>query len=332
MYSLWHNFFVLMTIIFFITLIIFYVGDRMAFYADQLAKSTGISGALIGFILIAMITSVPEMVSTFVATSNQLYGLATGGVLGSNIVNLAILSGIFLIFRDRELEIKRSSIFSFLSGLLLLAVVGILFTVYPVSKVIVNKYYVSFIILVIYIGIMYHSFSLNQEEQEEQEKEQEEILPLGKTIVPFIFYSGIIIGLSWGLVIVCQQMTVVPIPIYGKTLGEHFVGTLILAVSTSIPELATSYQIVRRGQTNMAVENIAGSNIFNLMVLVVASLTTPSPFWSEIPINSLYTVFMIFIVSLLMCIIGLVRESKKFSLFMHGLIIMIWLYSLVLVF
>lgn len=329
---LWNNFFILLAMITIITIIIFFIGSRMAFYANQLALGTGIAGGLIGFILIAMITSVPEMVSTFISVHNGLYGLAVGGVLGSNIVNIAILSSIFLIFKDKKLEIKNSSIFSFLSSLLLLALVGVFISTYPISKTITNKYYASIITFLIYIGIMYHSYFLNKNSDQSEEK-PETILPLNKTITPFIFYSIAIILLSWGLVVVCQQMTYVPIPIYGRTLGEHFIGTLILAVSTSIPELATTYQIIKIGQTNMAVENIAGSNVFNLMVLVTASLIAKHSFWIELPLDSLYTIFSIFMASLLICIIGLVKkESKRFVFFVHIFIIIIWLISLILVF
>lgn len=332
---IWNNFLLLLLIIGLITGIIFYIGDRLAFYADQLSVVTGLSGAFIGFVLIAMITSIPEMVSTFISVQKGLIGLAAGGVFGSNMVNVAMLSTIFLIFKDKKLKIKNSSIFSFLSSLILLGFVGIVIIQYPISEMIPNKYLVIFIFIIIYSVTMRHAYDLNKhdETQELEESTQSnESISATKTIVAFTFFTLGIIGISWALVVVCQQIARVDVPIYGKALGEHFIGCLILAVATSIPELATTYQMVRRGFTSMAVENIAGSNIFNLLVLVLASLFSTANLWIHIPLNSLYTIFLIFIVSLLICIIGLIKESKIFTYIIYIGIIGIWLYSLVLVF
>lgn len=327
---IWNNFFLLLTTIGFITLLIFYVGDKLAFYADQLSIATGISGAFIGFVLIAMITSIPEMVSTFVAVSNNAYGLAAGGVFGSNAVNIAILSGILLIFHGRKIKISNASIFSFLSSLILLAFVGIVVSAFPISQIVPQKIYVGLVFLVLYFFIMKHAYDLSKNNLDEPI----EIQNISKFNVCFMFMllAVAIVILSWVLIIFCKQMSVVPVPIYGHPLGENFIGTLILALATSIPELATTFQIVRRGNTNMAIENISGSNIFNLLVLVISSFFTKSPFWSMLPVTSLYTIFIIFIISLLVCIAGLVNESKRNTAAIYITIIIIWLYSLILVF
>ena len=87
---IWNNFLSLLSIIGLITVIIFYIGDRLIFYANQLAVVTNISGAFIGFVLIAMITSIPEMVSTFISVKKGLINLAVGGVLGSNMLNIEV--------------------------------------------------------------------------------------------------------------------------------------------------------------------------------------------------------------------------------------------------
>lgn len=328
---IWNNFLSLLIIIGLITVIIFYIGDRLIFYANQLAVVTNISGAFIGFVLIAMITSIPEMVSTFISVKKGLINLAVGGVLGSNMLNIALLSTIFLIFKDKKLKIEKSSIFSFVSSLILLGIIGFVIVLYPISNIIPNKYLVIFVFMIVYSFIMKQAYNLNEPEDKEESPLKEESPT--KIIISFAFFSSIIIGLSWILVSVCQQIALVDVPIYGQALGEYFVGSLILAIATSIPELATTFQIVRRGFTNMAVGNIAGSNIFNLLVLVLASLFSTQNLWIQIPFNSLYTIFLIFIVSLLICVIGLIKkESKIFTYTIYTVIIILWLYSLVLVF
>lgn len=328
------NFFILLGIISIITICVFLVSDKLAHAADDLAMITGISGALVGFLLIAAITSVPEMVSTFIASSKGYYSLAAGGILGSNSVNIAILSVIFIIFYKQPLQIHLNSIFSFLSGLILLTVVGFLILLYSLMDVNYNIYLIVLIVLLIYSSIIYYSYKLNNMEyKQEVTTTPPKNIHLKSALVPFICCSIGIVILSWILVLFCEKLTEVPLPIYGKPLGEHFVGTLILAVATSIPEFATTYQIVKMGNTNMAVENISGSNIFNLMVLVVASLFAPNiHFWNEIPINSLYTVFSIYILSIIICILGLIKASKKINISFYIIIVLLWLYSLFLIF
>ncbi|MGL5956743.1 MAG: sodium:calcium antiporter [Brevinema sp.] len=326
---IWNNFITLVGMIALLTAIIFFIGDRLAFYADQLSIVTHISGAFIGFVLIAMITSIPEMVGAIVATSQGSLGLAIGGVLGSNAINIAILSMILMFFKDKTITVTNTSIFSFLGSLILLSVVGIVISVYPISQIIPNKYLIGLVMIIIYYFIMRHTYDLNVNLKEETRTTTNSFI---KIISTFLFFSCSIIVLSWVLVLICKQMATIPVPIYGKPLGEHFIGTLILAFSTSIPELATTFQIVRRGITNMAIENISGSNIFNLLALVIASFFYKDSFWAELPLNSLYTLFIIFILSLLICIVGLIKESRKFTYGVYITIIIIWLYSLVLVF
>ncbi|MDK2818292.1 MAG: hypothetical protein KFW21_02450 [Spirochaetota bacterium] len=330
---IWNNFLSLLIIIGLITVIIFYIGDRLIFYANQLAVVTNISGAFIGFVLIAMITSIPEMVSTFISIKKGLINLAVGGVLGSNMLNIALLSTIFLIFKDKKLKIEKSSIFSFVSSLILLGIIGFVIVLYPVSNIIPNQYVVIFVFMIIYSFIMKQAYNLNEPEDKKESPLKDKEESPTKIIISFAFFSSIIIGLSWILVSICQQIALVDVPIYGQALGEHFIGSLILAIATSIPELATTFQIVRRGFTNMAIENIAGSNIFNLLILVLASLFSTQNLWIQIPFNSLYTIFLIFIVSLLICVIGLIKkESKILTYTIYTVIISLWLYSLVLVF
>ena len=218
-----------------------------------------------------------------------------------------------------------------MSSLILLGIIGFVIVLYPISNIIPNKYLVIFVFMIVYSFIMKQAYNLNEPEDKEESPLKEESPT--KIIISFAFFSSIIIGLSWILVSVCQQIALVDVPIYGQALGEHFVGSLILAIATSIPELATTFQIVRRGFTNMAVGNIVGSNIFNLLVLVLASLFSTQNLWIQIPFNSLYTIFLIFIVSLLICVIGLIKkESKIFTYTIYTVIIILWLYSLVLVF
>lgn len=328
---IWNNFFMLLAIVAVITIGIFIIGDQLSYHANQLSLITGISGGFIGFVLIAMITSIPEAVSTFVSIYKGYYGLAVGGVLGSNIVNVALLSMVFLYFRKKSLRMENSSIFSFLSSLVLLGILGVVVSAFPISGIVLNEYLIGIVFVLSYLFIMRHSYDLNQEQPAPKDQGLVE-KSFKKILTVFILLSVCIVLLSILLVNVCKQMTTIPFPIYGKPLGENFVGTLVLALVTSIPELATTFQMIKRNYTSMAIENIAGSNVFNIMILVLASYTAQEVFWTKISLESFYTIFAIFVASLMMCIVSLIKESKTFTYMIHSIIIVIWILSLVLVF
>jgi len=325
------NFFIVLGLITICTFGVFLVGKKIAYTADTLANVTGLSGAFVGFLLVAMITSIPELVSTFISVSKGYYGLASGGILGSNSVNITILGIIFLIFNKKPLRIHMNSIFSFISSLLLLTFVGFIIIFNVMDDIIINQYIIILIGILIYSFIVYYSYKLNKQDHFQEESVKSNI-PIRPVLFSFIYCAIGIIILSWILVLLCKRLADLPIPIYGSSLGEHFIGTLILALATSIPELATTYQIVKIGNTNMAVENISGSNVFNLIVLIIASFVAPvKDFWNYIPLNSLYTIFTIYILSLIICILGLIKASKRINMLFYIIILMIWVYSLILI-
>ncbi len=333
------NFYVILLCMVIAIVIIFFVGDQLAKYAGQISELANISTAFVGLLLVAFVTSIPEIVSTFIAVYQKHYALASGGIIGSNAINLAILAFVMLIFINKKASITSSGIFSFMGSLAMLSVVVWALSAFIIAKQTPNIYAVLAVTFVVYVFVMRYSFKLSSDNKVEpglveviSDKKPVQAAK-AKAIVLFIFFAIFISGLSWLLIWICQRLIVVPIPgHHGKPLGEHFIGTLILALATSIPELATTVQIVRRNMSEMAIENIAGSNLINLMILAIASTIAGTGFWTYVPINTLYVIAVIFISTALICMTGLLKTSKAFSAIVYLLIMGIWIYSLVLIF
>lgn len=321
---LWNNFFAVLIGVAITAIIIFYVGERLVFYAGLLSQSTGISGAWIGFLIVAVITSIPEIVSVFTAVLHGQLGLATGGIFGSNAANISILAFVFLILRKQKIVLSQASFFGMIASLIMLTLVSFIIIFHKTYDVVLNKWMVAAVIFLIYCLLMYISFGLDPNDN------QKAGAKLKNTLLNFIFYSIGLVFLSWMLVIFCEQLSRIELPYLGYTLGAHFVGTLILAVATSVPELVTAFQMVKKNMNDMALGNIFGSNVFNLMAFGAASLAGDYFFWQEIPFDVIYTVFTIYAVSLTASVLNFVK--RVWVIYgIYILVLVLWIASLLFV-
>ncbi|MGL4388351.1 MAG: sodium:calcium antiporter [Brevinema sp.] len=331
------NFYIILVFILCCIFVIFIVGDKLVQYADELSILTHISGAFIGLLLIAAITSVPELISTIISAKKGLFGLASGGVLGSNLVNLAILSIICLIHFKQKIKITEHSLFSLLISILILCIPTFGIGLAWIKDAHINKYLLFMIGVGIYVWGMAYNFTLHQNTHTDSQNNIQELLISTKTlpqvVFGFIFFATLIIGISWFLVILCDNLSSIPAPIINKPLGQHFIGTLILAFVTSVPEFATTFQIIRKGHVSVAIENISGSNMFNLVSLLLASILVSGNFWKETPINNLLIIFSIFFATLLLSILTLTKKnSRAIGVVVFVSIISLWVASLRMVF
>ncbi|SFB71947.1 cation:H+ antiporter [Brevinema andersonii] len=322
---LWNNFFAVLIGVAITALVIFYVGERLVFYAGRLSESTGLSGAWIGFLIVAIITSIPEIVSTFTAVTHGQLGLATGGIFGSSAANISILAFVFLILRKQKIILSQASFFAMIASLIMLTLVSFIIFFHKTYDVLLNKWMVAAVIFLVYCLLMYISFSLDPDDNQKTGVE------LKNTLLNFVFYSISLIFLSWILVILCEQLSRIKLPYLGYTLGAHFVGTLILAVATSVPELVTAFQMVKKNMNDMALGNIFGSNVFNLMVFGAASLAGDYFFWQGVPFDVIYTIFTIYAVSLITAVLNFMKKGwVVYSIYV--LVLILWIGSLLFVF
>lgn len=247
--------------------IIFIAGKKLSYYGDLLADMTGMGKAIIGLILMSAVTSLPElMVGVSSVAILQSADFAVGGIIGSCAFNLGILSLMdFYMAKNKPLfsQLSQSHILAAAFSIIMLAVAGL--GLFMDRSIIVP----SLGICSIGFGILYllsmRSVYLYQKTNPAMAAENESVpvhgLSLKTVILRYAFFAVIII------------VTAIALPYFAESiaeetgLGKSFVGTLFLAVSTSLPEIAVSIAAVRLGAADMAMGNLLGSNIFNMFIL-----------------------------------------------------------------
>ena len=281
-----------------------------------LAKKYGVSEMMIGLTVVSFGTSLPELIVNLIASFNGNTGIAIGNVMGSNVANILLILGAASLLNP--LPLKRATIvseipFSIIAALLVGFLANAAFLPGEASQELSRLD--GGIFLLFFALFMFYVISVSIENQNDAHGggTREDLMP-GKKITLF-FLAGVI-GLFFG-----GMWTVDGAVALANRLGrsESFVGLTIVAVGTSLPELVTSMIAAFRRQTDIAVGNVVGSNIFNILwILGLSSLIRPLPFQK---INNL-DIMVILLSSLLM--LTLVPQSRRMALLRgHGLLFLV---------
>ena len=253
--------------------VIFLAGRRLSFHGDIIARRTGLGRAWFGLVLMATVTSLPELFvgigSVVVAGSADL---AVGDVLGSCAFNLGLLALMDAFDRRGLPLLGRASASHSLAaslGIILLALTG--FSLYSPADVVVLPFIglTSLLFIAIYLLAMRLLYTYGQEHpvlRADPEAEEAREHPLRRSVVLYIVFALITVLAALAIPQFAEDLA-------ARTgLGSTFVGTLFLAASTSLPEVAVAITAVRMGAVDMAVGNLLGSNIFNILILSIDDL------------------------------------------------------------
>ncbi len=228
---------------------------------------------LIGLTIVALGTSLPELVINVFASLNGNTALAIGNVLGSNIINTLLIIGIAATIYPISMAGKKSSIDVWFSLLVTIFLLGIA----NFNWLICKEPNISGIAGVIFLGLLlfflYWSFAkggaLEKESAESDSKEMKVRLSILLIIAGIV---GLFFGGKW-IVEGANQLTT------DFGLSQSIVGMTVIAAATSLPELVTSILAAVKKNSDLAVGNAIGSNLFNiLLVLGVSALIEPIPF------------------------------------------------------
>nr|NLI49441.1 sodium:calcium antiporter [Propionibacterium sp.] len=258
--------------------VIFAAGGRLGRYGERIADATGLGGTWIGLILLATVTSLPELIvgissSTVVGSAD----LAVGDVLGSCAFNLFLLAALDAFVPHRRPLFAIASGRNVLAGalqIILLAVAG-LGLLYPVSSPALP--WIGWSSLALLVGYLLAIRLVYRQAQ--RAREGQEPLPdldvdgagladltLRQVALRYAAVSLVIVSAAAVLPLFAQAIA------RGLGLEESLVGTLFLAATTSLPELAVSLAVIRRGAVDLAVGNLLGSNLFNMTILAIDDL------------------------------------------------------------
>ena len=240
--------------------------------SSSLAKRLGVSDLAIGLTIVAFGTSTPELIVNIVASFQGNADIAIGNIVGSNIFNVLFILGISAMIApiavQRSTTLKEIPL-SLLAALVLFAMANDVMLDGAAGSILTHIDGIVF--LAFFILFLVYTVGLRQAEgtEESQHKQRTVLLSVGMV---FIGLVSLVIG---GKLTVDAAVTV------ARTLGvsEALIGLTIVAAGTSLPELATSTVAAYRGNADIAVGNIVGSNIFNIfLILGVSALIRPIPF------------------------------------------------------
>jgi len=240
--------------------------------AVGLAKKLGVSPLVIGLTIVAMGTSAPEVAASIAAAARGAGDIAIGNVYGSNIANLALIGGLCALIRPINLGtriLRREIPVMFLSALLLLPVLFNLYLSRPEGIGLL----IIFAILIALTVRLAHKEAANVKHYASIEK-QDTVTVVQDAKRSVLFTVIGLVGLAIG-----AEMTVRGAVFVGEKVGlnQAVIGLTIIAVGTSLPELATSLAASIKGHHDISIGNLVGSNIFNTL-LVVGTAGTVRPF------------------------------------------------------
>lgn len=271
-------------------LIIGYAGVKLSVYGDVIADKTGLGGSWIGLILLATVTSLPELATGLSAvTVASAPNIAAGDALGSCVFNLLIIVILDFLHRGESVYRKASQghILSGGFGLILIGFVGFnILLAGNGNSLRLGHVGIYTPIIVLFYGIavrtLYHYETQQIKAFTEKQPDQHPELTLTQSILRYLGAASLVV------------MAGVWLPFVGKELAvmmawqESFVGTLFIAFSTSLPEIVVSVAALRIGALDMAIGNVLGSNLFNILILAIDDLFyLPGPLLSGIsPIHT----------------------------------------------
>ena len=244
--------------------------------AASIARKLGIPQLIIGLTIVAMGTSMPEAAVSITAALQQNAGITIGNVVGSNILNIFIILGITALITN--VKIQKSTIRYEIPFMILITIILMICGMTDMKITFIEGIFlwILFIAYLVYLFIM----AKNGETQEEEKD-----ISVWKCLI-FILIGGI-------LVVKGSDFAVSGASAIARYFGmsERFIGLTIVAFGTSLPELVTSVTAAKRGNAGIAIGNIVGSNIFNILFVIgTTSLICNVPFESKFLVDTIIAI------------------------------------------
>jgi cation:H+ antiporter len=263
--------------------------------AGNLARSFGVSPLFIGLTVVAFGTSAPELAVSLSASFNGLGEIALSNVVGSNIANVGLIIGIAAMILP--LSVESSTVRKEIPFAIIISAVVFVMIAFRGNPVLGTR---EGIILLLFFAIFFeYLYSMAKAQHEQLRKEEKSPLSganqIGKNV--FLTVLGIV------LVVIGGKLVVDSASFIASFLGmsDAMIGLTIVAIGTSLPELVTSVTASLKKEMGIAIGNIVGSNIFNLLLVlgltsIVNSVNiTLSSYWIDLLVMLIFTgILMIF--------------------------------------
>ncbi|MFO7563114.1 MAG: calcium/sodium antiporter [Enhygromyxa sp.] len=229
--------------------------DRFVFGASNLARRLGVSPLVVGMVIVGLGTSAPEILVSATAAIEGNGALAIGNVVGSNITNIALVLGVAALIRP--IELHRDVVRRELPMVLLITAV--------VAGLLFNGDLTPFdggVLVLLLALFLVRSIRAGKAASEEDDADKQPLIGHGRAALWVLIGLALLVGSSravvWGASTIASALGV----------SDLIIGLTIVAIGTSLPELASTAMSAVKGEHAMAIGNVIGSNIFNLVAVL----------------------------------------------------------------
>lgn len=246
--------------------------DYLVEGASAVARKAGLSEFIIGLTIVGMGTSAPEMVVSFIGAAQGNADIAIGNVVGSNIFNTLLILGITAILLPMEItrENRTKDIPMNILTVIALIVLGMNYTLYRMGTADGLSRIDGAILIAMFVAYMFYSFSSSPKADDTSDAK-----PVPMALALLMVVGGIAALIFGGRLFVNSATSIAR----GLGVSDKFIAITILAGGTSLPELATCVAAAVKKKGQLALGNIIGSNIFNvLLILGGSALINPLSF------------------------------------------------------
>lgn len=246
--------------------------------AAGIAKKLGIPQLIIGLTIVAMGTSMPEAAVSITAALQENAGITIGNIVGSNILNILIILGVTALITN--VAIQKSTLYYEIPYMIAITIVLMIFGITG-GKITFIEGVIFWLLFIVFLGYLF----VMSKKGNSQENEEVKDIPVWKCIL-FMLVGGV-------MVVKGSDFAVSGASAIARFFGmsERFIGLTIVAFGTSLPELVTSVTAAKKGNAGIAIGNIVGSNIFNILFVIgTTALICTVPFESKFIIDTIIAI------------------------------------------
>lgn len=271
--------------------VLVWAADRFVLGAASIARNFGVSPLVVGLTIVGFGTSAPEMLVSAIAAATGSPDLSIGNVIGSNITNFGLVLGTAALVTPMAIQgtvLRRELpvLIACMAGATLLVLDGELGRL---DGILLLTGLVVMMGWIVWLG-------LRSEDPDAATEEPPEPEPTGKALFWLVAGLALLLGSSRLLVWGAEELA------RGIGVSELVIGVSVVAVGTSLPELAASIMAARRGENEIAVGNVVGSNMFNVLgVLALPGLIAPGPVHETVLYRDFPAMFGVTLLAFGMC-------------------------------
>lgn len=246
--------------------------------AAGIAKKLGIPQLIIGLTIVAMGTSMPEAAVSITAALQENAGITIGNIVGSNILNILIILGVTALITN--VAIQKSTLYYEIPYMIAITIVLMIFGITG-GEISFIEGIIFWLLFIVFLGYLF----VMSKKGNSQENEEVKDIPVWKCIL-FMLVGGV-------MVVKGSDFAVSGASAIARFFGmsERFIGLTIVAFGTSLPELVTSVTAAKKGNAGIAIGNIVGSNIFNILFVIgTTALICTVPFESKFIIDTIIAI------------------------------------------